>query len=411
MNHLPPPTALSFDRGIIYLDEVDTPSFTCCAYFSGGTALESAEISGVTHFIEHLLFHRRVSPELSVREAILKFGLEANAFTSWQGIGVHIRTSQSKADNAIHVLSAMINQDRLHVLAEDLEKERQVVLREIEEVAGKPEVCLTYQVLSKIYSQSSGLSRPITGSTSSVKNLSSVQINQWARQVLSNWPVTVVMSGSNLASVNINPLEDILSKSSCKYQIMHDLEELMNPDQHVFGSLKLYSSRAHAVLAFAELPYGVKGYEAAQVRALVLADEGSMGGRLREHLSNSHLNTSCVARYQGFRTTGQLFITLAGSMMHIEKAIELSIEMLTKPDSQFLPSASQVEAAKHLAINRILRDTSTTNKRAILLARLLGDSKLHNSVDSLMKAYQNITVQDLIDLPQPKPPEVPINLF
>jgi len=95
----------------------------------GGRA-EPAPLSGVSHFIEHMLFkgtRRRSARELS--QAVEGIGGYLNAFTSEENTCFYAKARHDRFEELLDVLADMVLESRLD--PEDLDRERAVILEEI----------------------------------------------------------------------------------------------------------------------------------------------------------------------------------------------------------------------------------------------------------------------------------------
>src|SRR5258706_12304794 len=95
-----------------------------------GGRYEPAEINGVCHFIEHLLFKgtkKRTAREIS--EAIEGVGGYLNAFTSEEATCFHARASHERLTEVLDVLLDMLLNSRF--APGELDKEREVIKEEI----------------------------------------------------------------------------------------------------------------------------------------------------------------------------------------------------------------------------------------------------------------------------------------
>src|SRR3954465_14766565 len=95
-----------------------------------GSRYESAELNGVCHFIEHLLFkgtQRRSAREIS--EAVEGIGGSLNAFTSEEVTCFHARAGAEHLPDVLDVLIDMILNSRF--APAEIQKERKVIKEEI----------------------------------------------------------------------------------------------------------------------------------------------------------------------------------------------------------------------------------------------------------------------------------------
>src|SRR5215467_13961560 len=95
-------------------------------WFGIGARFEPAELNGVCHFIEHLLFKgtkKRSAKEIS--EAVEGIGGYINAFTSEEATCFHCRACYDRFEELLDVLMDMFLNSTF--AAEEIDKEREVI--------------------------------------------------------------------------------------------------------------------------------------------------------------------------------------------------------------------------------------------------------------------------------------------
>ena len=126
-----------------------------------GGRFETAEISGVAHFIEHLLFkgtRRRSAKEIS--EAVEGIGGYLNAFTTEENTCFHARAHAEHTDDLLDVLVDMLVNSRF--APADISKERDVIKEEIAMYRDQPQQ-LVHDLLHETLWPNHPLGRPLTG--------------------------------------------------------------------------------------------------------------------------------------------------------------------------------------------------------------------------------------------------------
>ena len=106
--------------------------------------------TGISHFLEHLLFkgtHDKTSEEIF--EEIRGMGGTINAFTGMDSAAYHLTVPNDKLEEAIELLTDMV-MDPVFT-DEDLEKEREVVLKEINMHADNPGYKLSRQLYARSF--------------------------------------------------------------------------------------------------------------------------------------------------------------------------------------------------------------------------------------------------------------------
>src|SRR3989344_2425488 len=96
-----------------------------------GSDHESPEISGISHFLEHLFFKgtaNRPTPD-SIKHELDSMGSISNAFTSHEITGYHIKAAKTNIDQSLDLLADIYKNSSL--AAEEIERERQVIIEEM----------------------------------------------------------------------------------------------------------------------------------------------------------------------------------------------------------------------------------------------------------------------------------------
>lgn len=103
-----------------------------------GSNNETKNINGISHFIEHMMFEgtkkRTTSKEIS--SEIEKLGGELNAYTSNERTSFFVKILDKHFEKALDVLSDMMQNPLF--LEKSIEKERKVILKEIDMVRDEP---------------------------------------------------------------------------------------------------------------------------------------------------------------------------------------------------------------------------------------------------------------------------------
>ena len=137
-------------------------------WVKAGSIIETKENSGVSHFIEHMLFKgtkNRSSKELA-RE-IDNLGGILNAFTSKECTCFYVKLLDEHIDIGIEVLSDMILNSCFD--KKDIEKEKSVILEELKMYEDSPDDLSYDFLLANIYKDHS-LGMNILGDRNTLKN-------------------------------------------------------------------------------------------------------------------------------------------------------------------------------------------------------------------------------------------------
>src|SRR5258708_27730390 len=115
-----------------------TRAVTILVAFDAGARTERPEENGMAHFLEHLVFKggEKYPHYRDVNDTAERLGGSLNAYTSHDLVAFHITVRAEAAMDAIDLLTDFAG--RPHLDAEELDKERGVVIQEIQRYKDQP---------------------------------------------------------------------------------------------------------------------------------------------------------------------------------------------------------------------------------------------------------------------------------
>src|SRR5438105_11880635 len=123
-----------------------TRALTVLVAFDAGARSERPEENGTAHFLEHLVFKggEKYPTYKDVNETAERLGGVLNAYTSHDLVAFHITVRAESAPEAIDLLSDFVGRPRLD--AEELDRERGVVIQEINRAYDQPATVAEYLI-------------------------------------------------------------------------------------------------------------------------------------------------------------------------------------------------------------------------------------------------------------------------
>ena len=123
-----------------------TRALTVLVAFDAGARNERPEENGMAHFLEHLVFKGGESYPTykEVNETAERLGGVLNAYTSHDLVAFHITVRAESAPQAIDLLTDFVGRPRLD--AQELDRERGVVIQEINRAHDQPSVVAEYLI-------------------------------------------------------------------------------------------------------------------------------------------------------------------------------------------------------------------------------------------------------------------------
>ncbi|MGK2944807.1 MAG: M16 family metallopeptidase, partial [Desulfuromonadales bacterium] len=166
----------TLDNGIRVLSEKvpGCHSISLGVWVNNGSRHESAELNGISHFIEHMLFKgtSRRSAQDVAREVDSVGGL-LNGFTSREYSCYFVKILAEKLPMAVDLLGDLICHSRFDL--DDIEKERRVILQEIAMIEDSPEESIHDQFAHGFWA-GHPLGMPVIGTRQSVADIDRQQM-------------------------------------------------------------------------------------------------------------------------------------------------------------------------------------------------------------------------------------------
>jgi len=135
-------------------------------WIKSGSRCESAELNGISHFVEHMLFKGTKSRSAQrIAREMDSIGGNLDAFTSKETICFNVKSLSDHVPIALDVLTDMVLNPTF--AQPDIERERGVILEEIKIDEDNPDV-LVHELFTQSFWKGHPLGKPILGTTETV---------------------------------------------------------------------------------------------------------------------------------------------------------------------------------------------------------------------------------------------------
>ena len=144
------------------VDIPGTRAATVLVAFDAGARTERPEENGMAHFLEHLVFKggEKYNDYRKVNETAERMGAVLNAYTSHDLVAFHITCRAEVAADAIDLLTDFVGRPKID--AEELDRERGVVIQEIARSNDQPSVVAEHLIDRAAFGDHP-LGRPVLG--------------------------------------------------------------------------------------------------------------------------------------------------------------------------------------------------------------------------------------------------------
>jgi predicted Zn-dependent peptidase len=183
-------------NGLVVITETmpQVRSVSVGVWVRNGSRREVPEENGIAHFLEHMVFkgtERRTAEEIA--RTMDSVGGMLDAFTSKEQICFNAKVLDEHLPIAFDVISDLVLRPRLD--ADDVRKERQVVLEEIKMDLDNPEYLL-HEIFTSGFWPEHPLGRPILGKPETVRQFSDVSLRRRYRQWFSPGHLVITAAGN-----------------------------------------------------------------------------------------------------------------------------------------------------------------------------------------------------------------------
>ena len=180
----------------LYRVALPTRSTTVLVAFDAGARTERPEENGMAHFLEHLVFKggQKFDDYRKVNQTAETMGAVLNAYTSHDLVAFHITCRAEVAAEAIDLLTDFVGRPKID--AEELDRERGVVIQEIARAHDTPSVVAEHLIDRAAFGEHP-LGRPGAGPGRSPADVlarrdpaSSGAASGWVRAAARSWSGT-----------------------------------------------------------------------------------------------------------------------------------------------------------------------------------------------------------------------------
>lgn len=368
-----------------------TKAVTILILAGAGSRYETKEISGISHFLEHMFFKgaERYKNTKEVSEAIDSIGGDFNAFTGKEYAGYYVKAASDQIEVAMDVLSDML----LHAkfAPHEIDKERGVIMEEYNMYQDTP----MYQIgwdFEKLVFGDQPLGRDQIGTPKFIKSVTQKQFQQYKNDLYTPDNIVLTLAGDVDEDKHMPLLEKYFKFDDQKKSYPFKKYEKPSKGDLVYLHDKK-TEQAHLVVGGESYEETHELHWAEKLLGIILG--GNMSSRMFLNIREAHglcyyISTSS----DNFVDTG-IFSTSAGVQVErIDDAIKAIIEEYAKIRAAKVPEEELQKAKNYMKGKMVLRLEDSEQQ-----AHLLGKYELlHGSImtpSEIMKGLDSVTVEQI----------------
>ncbi|MDZ7587360.1 MAG: pitrilysin family protein [Patescibacteria group bacterium] len=304
---------------------METESVTALLLVRVGSRDESAQINGLSHFVEHMVFKgtQKWPTTQAVNKVIDSVGGVFNAFTGQEYTGFWVKVAKKHLSLGLEFLHEIIFKCRLPL--EELERERGVILEEIKMRDDDPMVKVADAFVSQVYSLTP-LGFEVIGTSENIKKM---QRQEFLKH-LKKWyqPENMVLAVAGGIEKVQEKVEKIFREKGNGFAIQ--------PQELKFKQIKPQAQLIHKPIEQAHFCLGMRTFSYNHPERYVLAVLRTiLGGNTSSRLWNEIRENRGLAYYvrtatDAYRETGYLTTQAGCATEKLAETIKLTLQEYAK---------------------------------------------------------------------------------
>ena len=360
-------------------------------WVQAGSRYELPEENGLTHFIEHMLFKgTETRTAKQIAEEFDRIGGNINAFTSKENTCYYAKVLDHHAEHAVEILADMFFDSKFD--ANEIEKERQVVLEEINMVEDTPDD-IVHEYLWQAMYENDPLGSPILGTEETLNSFTKETILAYMEKHYTPENVVISVAG-NIPEGLIKHIETLFSRLDQKHNEKLQMTTPTLKAIHVENFRD--TEQAHVCLAYPSLSVLADNIYSLVVMNSILG--GSMSSRLFQEIREEKgLAYSIYSYHSSYEDTGALAIyggTSSNQLEELTESIQQTIQFVLEKGF----TETEVYNAKEQLKGNLLLGLESSNARMSRNGKnelLYGE---HRSLDEVSESIDEVTLQSVMDL-------------
>ena len=358
-------------------------------WLSAGSRHEEDPDSGITHFVEHMVF--KGTERLSAHEIACEIdglGGHLDAFTSKETTAFTAKVLDERWPRALEIVGEMVQ--RPSFAEEDIEREKGVVLEELKMDEDNPNYLLG-TIFAKSFWKGHGMGRPIIGNQASIRGFHRARLRQFFRDTF-RAPRLILAAAGNLEH------GDLVREAHERFgELDASAPPLAAPKPAISPDIVLHNKPS---LEQVHLALGVGTFSARDPRrfaGFVLSTllGGGFSSRLFQKIrEEAGLAYSVYSDLSLYSDTGCLSIGAGTGLGALPRVLELTLRELRDFKHRLAPAAEIRRAKDHLKGSLMLGLESTGSR----MANLARQEAIHGrirSLDEINEGIESVTGQDV----------------
>lgn len=380
-------------NGVTIVTQKETSFYSAVVgiWVKNGSRDENSHNNGISHFIEHMLFKGtpRRSPH-DISKTIDAVGGELNAFTSRESSCYYARVLKEHLPIAVDLLSDIFLNSLFD--AEELEKEREVILQEIRMVEDTPDDYI-HDLLNKTFWPNSSIGMPVLGNVENVSSFNRAALLAFMKERYHPDNIIITAAGN----IDHEQLVDFIGES---FSSLSAGDSISSVNTSSAASEVTILNKDLEQIHFCIGSKGISDIDSNRYAAFILNTilGDGMGSRLFQEIREKKgLAYSVYSFLSSYIDCGMFGIYAGTGREHFSKILPIITAELNKLKSVKI-SPDDLSCAKQQLKGNMILGLENSDSRMQRLAHNEICFGRHISVEETIKNIENVSQEDVLSL-------------
>jgi predicted Zn-dependent peptidase len=354
-----------------------------------GSREESPKESGISHFIEHMVFKgtKNRSAE-QIARSVDSIGGGLDAFTSKELVSYNVKVLDEHLPEAFDVVADLVRNPLFEKA--DIEKEKGVILEELKMEVDNPEY-LIHEIFSSHFWKGHALGRPILGTKQTIRAFDRDKVERYYRQFYTPSNILVTAAGNlkhrELARLAEDHFADLKPRRT------PTVVETPRPHAPLVFRNKNSLEQVHVYLGVPSIPMPHESRFACYILNAILG--GGMSSRLFQNIREKQgLAYTVYSELTMYHDAGCMLIYAGTSLRSAGKVVESVVRELHEMVEHRVTPEELRRAKDHLKGSYVLGLESTSSRMGNLARQEFYFQRFF-SLDEMLERVENVTAEEV----------------
>ena len=357
-----------------------------------GAREESPELTGISHFIEHMLFkgtRNRTAEEIA--RSVDSIGGGLDAFTSKELVSFNVKVLDEHLPQAFDVVCDLVRNPLFE--KKDIEKEKGVVLEELKMEVDNPEY-LAHEIFASNFWKGHPLGRSILGTRETIRSFNRDKIERYYQRFYTPKNILVTAAGNLSHRRLVHLVEDHFG--DLKPHRLPKMAGPPHPQAPLVVRNKSSIEQVHVYLGVPSSPLPHRDRFACYILNAILG--GGMSSRLFQNIRERQgLAYTVYSELAMYRDAGCLLVYAGASPKSAGKVVDSIVHELRAIAADPVTPEELRRAKDHLKGSFVLGLESTSSRMANLARQELYFKRFF-TIDEMLASVERVTAAQVLRL-------------